>query len=598
MKLIHYFICILFTLTTISLGSCHDDDNSIQSGITHQSWTEGTALEITPSKILSVTFNAAAKWTATTNSNWCSVLTPSGEKGQSTLQLSTTTGTSVERTSIITIKVDGYSTISFDVKQNIGEAVLSEDMKVNTKVAQYLREMYLWNDEYKTLKLDYTKEYSAFFYEPLKSMTTNTLDKKRYTDSDGKTYYNLFSYINKRAPITRTRAAKLVEKELSYSFGITGATLINLRSSSSESIFYICIQGIYPDSPAASAGIKRGAMISKINGEKLNKSNLKKYYYSLVLPDKALNLTLTEDIIEKGEKKGTKDVSLTSKAMYLNPVITSKVDEINGHKIGYLVYSEFDASFDQELFDAFKNFKKQNVTDLILDLRYNGGGHTLSANLLASCIAADASLGKTFTSLRFNKERMEKRNNKQEIDLFAYPNHYRNLDTPLTDGGLGLKRVYCLVSGNTASASELVINSLRGIDLEVILIGEKTRGKNVGMEYEDYAVEGYIYRIAPITFQSYNAKGFGDYENGFEPDAGLKIKETNPFNEEGKFYILKDYGTNEEPLYAKAIELITGKNPMKSATTRGAGKTLQGWELNAPALHRPGYDGMLKKYEE
>lgn len=598
MKLKYYLFFILFTLTVISLSSCHNDDEIIPSGISNQSWQEGKAIEITQGKVLSVTFNAADKWTATTNSIWCSILTPSGEKGQSTLQLSTMTGTSTGRTSTITIKVNGYPTINFDVKQNIGEAPVSEDMTVNTKVAQYLRENYLWNDEYKTLSLDYTKSYEKFFYDALESMTTNTLDKKPYTGSDGKTYYSLFSYIDKRTPITATRATRLVDKELSYSFGITGVTLVSIGSSSSDYTIYFCVQGVYPDSPAAEAGIKRGAMISKINGEKISQSNLEHNYYSLMLPDAVLSLTLTEDIIEKGEKTGSKDTPLTSKAMYLNPVITSKVKEVEGHKIGYLVYSGFEASFDQELFDAFKKFKSQNVSDLILDLRYNGGGHTISANLIASCIAADASIDRTFTSLRYNKERMEKLNNKQEIELFAYPNHYKNLSTPLTEGGLGLQRVYCLVSNKTASASELVINSLRGIDVKVILIGEKTKGKNVGMEYKDYAVEGHIYRVAPITFQSYNAKGFGDYEKGFEPDNGLKIKETNPFNQEGMFYILKDYGTNEEPLYAKAVELITGKNPMKSAITRGAHSALKGQVRNVPALHRPGYDGMLKKYEE
>lgn len=79
------------------------------------------------------------------------------------------------------------------------------------------------------------------------------------------------------------------------------------------------------------------------------------------------------------------------------------------------------------------------------------------------------------------------------------------------------------------------------------------------MEYEEYTVRNNTYRVVPITFQSYNAKGFGEYEKGFEPD--ILMDETNPYNEQGVFYIHKDYGNNEEPLYAKAIELITGTNP-------------------------------------
>lgn len=82
---------------------------------------------------------------------------------------------------------------------------------------------------------------------------------------------------------------------------------------------------------------------------------------------------------------------------------------------------------------------------------------------------------------------------------------------------MNLSKVYCLVSGQTASASELVINSLRGIDIEVILIGEQTNGKNVGMEGTEFTTKAGTYEFFPITFQSYNAKDFGKYEKGFPP---------------------------------------------------------------------------------
>lgn len=219
----------------------------------------------------------------------------------------------------------------------------------------------------------------------------------------------------------------------------------------------------------------------------------------------------------------------------------------------------------------------------------NGGGHTMSANLIATCIAGTASQGKVFSSLRYNDERMAKLNNKREDELFAYSS-YPNLGTSLSAGSLNLPRVYCLVGNGTASASELVINSLEGIDLDVILIGEKTTGKNVGMEYEEYTVRNNTYRVVPITFQSYNAKGFGEYEKGFEPD--ILMDETNPYNEQGVFYIHKDYGNNEEPLYAKAIELITGTNPAPQ-TRSAVVNTLDGKTYKLPAIFRPGHDGML-----
>lgn len=589
MRRINYFSYFLILLATISFVSCSDDDDNdkLKSGITNQSWTEGKAVEISEGNALSVSFNAASKWVASSNSNWCKVLTKSGSKGQNNLKLSVETSTNIDRTATITINTDGYSPTSFEVKQKAdGTSPATEDMEVNAKVDQYLSEMYLWNDEYKTLDLDYSKNYEEFFYGALGSMRTNTLDKR--PTADGR--YSLFSYIEKRKFISSTRSTKWVDKELAYSFGITGISAQAIGTQTDYTIYFF-VQGVYPDSPAERAGIKRGSIIVQINGELLTENNINQYYIDLLMPNSALSLKITEETKEGGTREST----VTSEAMYCNPVLMSKVttqEETPGHRIGYLVYSGFDASFDQELYDAFKEFKNQNITDLILDLRYNGGGHTMSANLIASCVAGAASERKIFSRLRYNKERMEKMKKEYDDELFSYPK-YENLETSLSAGALNLKHIYCLVGNGTASASELVINSLRGIDVEVTLIGEKTTGKNVGMEYKDYDVRNNTYRVVPITFQSYNAKGFGDYEGGFAPT--VEIDETNPTNETGIYYVYREYGENSEPLYAKAIELITGRNPFP--TTRSAEHVMKGKALKMPAIHRPGYDGMLKRYE-
>lgn len=591
MKQVHYLSFFLFLFTAISFASCSDDDNDngSQTGITGQTWKEGIPVELTAGSVQSVTFNAAAKWKAYTNSTWCNLQTTEGEKGASTIKLSVTTTDTKDRTSTITIKVEGYTTTSFQVTQKGSSETISEDMQLNGKVDDYLRKMYLWNEEYKTLTPDYQKNYEDFFYGALKSMTTNTLDYKTYTEDNGETYRRLFSYIQKLPNITSTRSPEQY-KQLAYSFGITGITYLAFGSQKDHTN-YFCIQGVHPDSPASEAGLKRGAMISMVNGKKMSDSEINDYYYNMQLPDAAISYTLTEDIIKGGSITGQKEYTLTARAMYSNPVIFSGVKEdIEGHRIGYLVYSAFEAGFDQELFTVFKEFKNKNITDLILDLRYNGGGYTMSANLIATCIAGAASQGKVFNSLRYNDERMKNDyNNKRPEELFAYSN-YPNLGTSLSAGSLDLPRVYCLVGNGTASASELVINSLRGIGVEVILIGKKTTGKNVGMEYEDMKVGKNTYRVVPITFQSYNAEGFGDYQDGFKPNE--EIDETNPYNLQDNFYILKEYMTNEEPLYAKAIELITGKNPMP--TTRSVANTLDGSARKLPAIFRPGREGMLK----
>lgn len=592
MKHINYISYFLLALFNISIISCSNgDDLRLDTGITQSSWREGESLEIIQGSELSVNFTAAAKWTASIGkgAEWCKLNKSSGAKGQNTIKLSVSTSSATDRTAKISINTEGYSPASFEVVQKGNSSQSAKDEGINKLVDEFLREMYLWNNEYKTQKPDYAKSYDNFFYDALGSMTTNTLDKKTYTGSDGKTYYSLFSYIRLLPDIGSTRSTKIVDKELVYSSGITGITPVSIGSQSDYTI-YFCIQGVYPDSPASQAGLKRGAMVSLIDGKKISNGNYAQYYNDLLLPGSASHYTLTEDIIEGGTITRQKEYSITTKAMYNNPVILSQVrEDIEGHRIGYLIYDNFDAGFDQELFNAFKEFKSKSVTDLILDLRYNGGGHVMSANLIASCIAGTASKGQVFCSFRYNEERMKKYGNKRPEEKFAY-SQYPNLDTSLSTGGLDLPRVYCLVGNNTASASELVINSLKGIGLDVILIGEKTTGKNVGMESVELKAEDKTYEVAPITFQSYNAKGFSDYEKGFEPD--FVMDETNPYNEQGIFFIHKEYGSDKEPLYAKAVELITGKD--LTPTTRGeAVKAVNGRTRKMPVLFRPGHGGML-----
>lgn len=152
-----------------------------------------------------------------------------------------------------------------------------------------------------------------------------------------------------------------------------------------------------------------------------------------------------------------------------------------------------------------------------------------------------------------------------------------------------LPRVYCLVGSSTASASELVINSLRGIDIDVILIGDKTTGKNVGMETIDILVRKNTYQVAPITFQVYNAKDIGDYENGFTPDIPLN---ENDVDNDGYFDDYVDYGDRSEPLLSRAIQEITGQvAPQSRSLTR---KAIRGKALRMPTIFRPGREGMIK----
>lgn len=469
----------------------------------------------------------------------------------------------------------------------------SEDVQINKMVHHYLGEKYLWNDEYNTLTPAYEQGYEEFLTNNLLSLTTNTLDKK--ADENGN--FSLYSYIEKRNVVTSEssddgQAVARTEKELEYSFGFTGFTAVALGSEEARKI-YFCVQGVYPGSLAERAGFKRGDMIDRCN-ETLTNDNYKDIYLQLLQPSAAITMTIGKSELRDGTLVESGEVTLTAEAAYINPVVYTQVQQAGSHTVGYLVYDNFDAGFDQELYDAFAAFRTQGVTDLVLDLRYNRGGRTSTANLMASCIAGQNAQGKVFTSLRFNASRMKKRDGKREETAFAYPS-YSDLGADVSAAALNLSQVYVLVGGHTASASELVINALRGIGIDVVLVGVQTEGKNVGMEYKDLtASSGNVYRVLPITFQTYNALGESNYEQGFTPT--IALSETAPDGSDSTFYVHRPYGTAAEPLYAKAFELITGELPVQAKPSRLREKAmaLPARQLALPVVQRPGREGIIK----
>lgn len=572
-----------FNILIILLGiiaSCSDDKDTILegNGLKEKSWSTDKTYSISEGQTLKFTFNARSSWTANSNSTTFLTLSAnSGNSGENTLEI--TANKSSQQQGTVTIKVNGYSVETY-INLKLSSNTEHEDNEVNYAVDEYLKKMYLWNDDYKKLTPDFTLSYDKFLENTLMSMTTNTLDKKVYINNSGQSYYALFSFIQKLDPdLQPTRSSNTIEKKvLQYNFGFIDMLPVAYRGTSNSTYIFLAVQGVHPGSSAHQAGIKRGTKITQINGQRLTENNWFDYYYNLRIPTSSISL-------EVKDYEG-KTYNINSGPIYPNPVILSQVKQIGLHKIGYLAYSAFEAGFDQELFDTFKNFHNQSITDLILDLRYNGGGHVISANLMASCIAGEACAGKTFASYRYNSSRMEVLGNQRPTEQFAYSKYANLNNTSLAAGALNLPTVYCLVSNNTASSSELVINSLKGIGIDVKLIGMTTHGKNVGMEGITINTAAAKYELYPITFQSYNAKGNGDYANGFQPE--YIIDEDAP-NGNNMFEGYGDFGTSEDPLYAIAESLITGTNLIKS-TTRSINKVV-GKPLKKPEVK---HIGMIK----
>lgn len=216
------------------------------------------------------------------------------------------------------------------------------------------------------------------------------------------------------------------------------------------------------------------------------------------------------------------------------------------------------------MLDALQAFKDAGINDLILDLRLNGGGYVMSSRMLASCIAGARCEGQVFQYYRYNDARMEypemtaaetgqayDESKERFYEEFIYGD-YRGAD--LRGYALDLPRLYVIVSSGTASASEAVVNALRGIGLEVVLVGQKTNGKNVGMEGVYLEDGAYEYLFMPVSFQGYNARLETVDPNGLAPDA-LKGDWNNGYEE---------FGSLDDPCLEYAVTSITGQSVRSS----------------------------------
>ncbi len=398
-----------------------------------------------------------------------------------------------------------------------------EDVQVNKWTYQILSYYYLWNEEVKGIKPAYETDYQSFLTNVLTAVRVNTLDGKVYNGSR-----SFYSYIDS-APVTRAAGFAFPETYgmsiRAYGFNIQTQTGVVLR-------YFARIQYVTPDSPAAKAGLKRGDWIGRIDGKQIlagNFSDINKLLPTNSSSVKVLKCSFTANAMGDGvifkEENENKAVTLTRAAVEDNPIHTHKVlTTSSGVKVGYLLFNQFKRGYDdtdlensneyeQQLRSVFREFKSEGIDELVLDLRYNGGGYVSTAQLLSSMIAPNAKLGSKWLECRPNASRKS--------------SWYNLLTTSeVADCNLSLPRLYVIASESSASASELMINNLRGLDMEVIHIGSQTEGKVVGMEVIDHlfnstdkAIFGnYRYTIHPVTFRSYDAKGTSNYENGLIPN--------------------------------------------------------------------------------
>lgn len=345
-------------------------------------------------------------------------------------------------------------------------------------------------------------------------------------------------------------------------------------------IYLAYVRYVVPNSDAERLGLQRGDVILSINGQQLTRTNAQQ----LLQKTPIISFATYRFVNDKFEPTG-KTYTLRQEQTPENPVLIHKVFNKGGKKMAYLMYNAFVADFDEALNNAFADFKAQGVTDLILDLRYNGGGSVDSATYLASMITGQFN-GQVFAVEKWNSKLQPFRGNTREY----FTSNMVKGSRQVAINSLRLNKVYVITSDGTASASELVINGLKAY-IDVVQIGETTMGKNQGsVTVYDFTDKQrkvknpkHKWAMQPLVMKIENAKGIGDYVNGLEPN--IQISEI--VNHLGVL------GDETEPLLARTLQEITGN--VAGRASRSASKETFYFEKLGTSTS--GYFGLNEMYK-
>ena len=383
--------------------------------------------------------------------------------------------------------------------------VPQEVLKINKFIKDHMDIYYYWNTSMPNINYRLEADTELYFEKLLKTPD----DRWSFVTDDIAGLEAYFSGVSK-----------------SPGYSIRGYLV---EEDSDQVVFFV--EYVYANSPASEAGLQRGDMFYKVNGQVLTINN-----YGALLNADAAEITLGQFNDGGSITELSPSVTIIAQEnLAQHPIVASNIIELGDKKIAYLAYTSFISNYDTELEDLFKDFKAAGVNEVVLDLRYNGGGSVSTAIKLGSMLAPATANKKTFIYERFNNT-LRQYNELLPFDL-------------KDESNLNLSRLYVLTTENTASASEMIIYGLDPY-LEIIQIGAETHGKyyasitiSDNMEPEKRT---HNWAIQPIVLKSENATNSIDYTKGLPADYKM---DDNWYN--------ADLGDPEENFLAAAIEHIT-----------------------------------------
>lgn len=282
------------------------------------------------------------------------------------------------------------------------------------------------------------------------------------------------------------------------------------------------VRVVEPSSPAGLAGVKRGWRITKLNGSTNITTGNADAIVTAVYESTSTNFTFLKP------DGNSVDISLTGASYNEKQIMLDSVYTVDTKKVGYMVYNSFlgDSATTVNGFKrVFERFMAESVNDVVIDLRYNGGGYVYFQNELANYLINNAGNGNIMMKTKYN-------------DNYSQYNFSSNF---AKKGTLNLSRIFFIVSSNTASASELLINNLKPYMTNVYLIGpSKTYGKPVGY----FAVPVGDWYVFPVSSRTVNKNEEGSYFGGFSLNSTVS---------DG---IDKDWGDITETCLASALKFI------------------------------------------